>query len=268
MTSRYVSQYTIDHDRFDSLLAPGNEGTMALSLDTARNFAALHHAIPDGTVAIFDPLGERVGASQNFDDFFAFNELFAPSHADDGVERHRHIDPKGWLAERKRFARCATLTRRPVRMIELAAGCRVESLFLTVEGTRAGEPFVLQTSRRVIRCHRADEPLRDTDERAIALHATWGILDALSMRQLQVLRLVTRGYSNDRIGSLFGRTKRAIEWHIRGLFARLKVDDRVQLTLAGMRAGLDDIPDHAWNDMLALRFGIDHERRPSVSPEP
>nr|HRJ50437.1 helix-turn-helix transcriptional regulator [Phycisphaerales bacterium] len=131
-----------------------------------------------------------------------------------------------------------------------------------------GDLFVLQTSRRVIRCHQSDEPDQDTDHRRVAVHATWGILDALSMRQLQVLRLVTRGYSNDRIGATIGRTKRAIEWHIRGLFSRLKVIDRVQLTIAGMRAGLDDIPEQAWKKMLALRFGIDHERRPSDTLQP
>lgn len=241
-------QKLIGTPEFVSLLAPEHEGIIPLSFAAARQVASLHLSSSDACAALYDAQGNRLATSPGFAHFFGLD----PAH----VDRHRIGRPPrdGWLSERGRFAQTTALTCRPMRSVEIGAGFRVESFYASVQDADLPDQFVLQTSRRVIRCV-TEGPTVVSGDLTYALHGTWGAIDPLSRRQVEVLRLVTKGYGNDRIGHAIGRTKRAVEWHIRGLFAKLKVTDRVHLHIVGMRAGLDDIPDDVWAQILVHRFG-------------
>lgn len=246
---RGVHQKLIGIPEFVSLVFPEQVGAVQLSLETARHVAHMHLSDPDACAACFDATGKRLSTSPGYAEFFDLS-----SDATSDRQRGGKSNRESWLAERNRFAQMTALTCKPVRVIEIAGGFRVESFFTSVQDADLPSQLVLQTSRRVIRCG-TDGPPKASGELAYALHATWGTLDQLSRRQLEVLRLVTKGMGNDQIGASIGRTKRAVEWHIRGLFAKLKVSDRVFLHVIGMRAGLDDLPDDVWNQILIRRYG-------------
>lgn len=58
-----------------------------------------------------------------------------------------------------------------------------------------------------------------------------------SERELDVLRLVARGFSNDEIGARLGLTEKSVESHLRRLFARYAVVSRTELSLLAVRQG-------------------------------
>ncbi|MCC6427825.1 MAG: helix-turn-helix transcriptional regulator [Phycisphaerales bacterium] len=233
-----------------SLLAPFQARASPLSLSAARHLASLHLSSPDASAALYDPSGARIQATPNFEEFFGINGPVMP-------DRHRPPNWRElWTQERSRFIHTTALTGQPMQVVEIAAGFRVESLFASVQDEHASEQIVLQTARRIIRCPALPGTVnsRADDACSYAIEGTWGPLDLLSRRQIEVLRLVTKGMGNDEIGTAIHRTKRAVEWHIRGLFAKLRLTDRVQLHLVGMRAGLADIPDAVWRDVLGRRY--------------
>lgn len=239
----------IDHGDYSALLDYEPDANASLSLECARYVAALHSGGDDACAALHTSTGARVSNSGKFLQFFGL-EPTSP------LERLRpgRLGRDVWGNERSRFVQQTAMTGRPMRIIEIAAGYRVETHLACIQGEQAPEQLVLQTSRRVIRCS-TDRSWHALKDCSFAFYGTWGPIEPLSRRQMEVLRLVTRGLGNDEIGDAIRRTKRAVEWHIRGLFAKLKVADRVHLHLIGMRAGLDDIPDDVWAQMLARRYG-------------
>ncbi len=60
----------------------------------------------------------------------------------------------------------------------------------------------------------------------------------LSDRELQVIRLVARGYSNQRIGMELYLSHETIRTYLKRLFARLGVNDRTHLAVLAHEAGL------------------------------
>lgn len=64
----------------------------------------------------------------------------------------------------------------------------------------------------------------------------------LSERELEVVRLVVEGASNDEIGARLGISSRTVESHLRRLFERLGVASRTELAARALREGwLEDI---------------------------
>lgn len=96
------------------------------------------------------------------------------------------------------------------------------------------------------------------------LRHEWGCLECLSRGQLDTLRSVTLGLTNDGIAAGVHRTKRAIEWHIRFLNQLLGTQGREQLSVIGRRAGLSCFTDEAWQRILESR----PSRRDATAPEP
>ncbi|GMV26293.1 MAG: hypothetical protein AMXMBFR58_23240 [Phycisphaerae bacterium] len=234
-------------NEFVSILDPDHDAGVPLSIATARHVASLHLGLCDCCAAVFDAKGARIAVSDNFNEFFGLS--------DDGDRtRLGRTGRDSWIAERTRIAHTTALTCRPSRIVEIARGCRAESFFTAVQDDRGSDTCVLQTTRRMVRCSAIDRSYSVNQAPALTTFHTWGQLESLSRRQMEVLRLVAKGYGNDRIGATIGRTKRAVEWHIRGLFAKLQCQDRVQLYVIGMRAGLDDIPDETWSHIIARRF--------------
>ena len=107
--------------------------------------------------------------------------------------------------------------------------------------------------------HATDSAVRQVE----LMNHEWGRLDCLSRGQLDTLRSVSLGFSNERIAVRVHRTKRAIEWHIRFLNQLLGVHGREELAAIGREAGLCCFSDEGWAQVLRTR----PSRRDSGSPE-
>jgi DNA-binding CsgD family transcriptional regulator len=81
----------------------------------------------------------------------------------------------------------------------------------------------------------------------------WGPLEDLTRCQLDTLRRVSQGLSNDEIARSIFRTKRAVEWHIRFLNETLQVRGRERLGMIGRDAGLHLFGDHEWPQVVKTR---------------
>ena len=68
---------------------------------------------------------------------------------------------------------------------------------------------------------------------------------ALSAREIEVIRLVADGCSNDEIGHRLGVTSKTVEGHIGRLFVRTKVHSRTELAIRAVREGWLDLPGDA-----------------------
>ncbi len=84
-----------------------------------------------------------------------------------------------------------------------------------------------------------DAPLDPRVARVLLPSATPRPIDSLSVRERQVLQLVTKGFSNRQIGRSLGITERTVKVHVGHLFRRIGVADR---TSAAMWAR-DNLPD-------------------------
>lgn len=94
----------------------------------------------------------------------------------------------------------------------------------------------------------------ETDRsRRILRHHEWGGLDLLSRAQLDTLRLITLGLSNQQIADKLHRSKRAVEWHIRHLHRLLAVCAREALSRIGRTAAIDCFMDLEWEQVLSTR---------------
>ena len=95
-------------------------------------------------------------------------------------------------------------------------------------------------------------PMHGSSRRTLRNHE-WGALDVLSRCQLDTLRHVTLGLSNQQIASVMHRSKRAVEWHIRHLHRLLGAGTRECMARLGRSAGLDRFRDEEWANILATR---------------
>ncbi|WP_321393666.1 LuxR C-terminal-related transcriptional regulator [Emcibacter sp.] len=64
------------------------------------------------------------------------------------------------------------------------------------------------------------------------------ILEPLSERERDVLRLLSRGYSNQKIGQDLSIAENTVKWHIKNLFEKLGVKNRTSAVLAAQDLGL------------------------------
>jgi DNA-binding CsgD family transcriptional regulator len=234
---------------YGSLLDYEPDAGVALSLECARYLASMYSGSAETCAALHDAQGGRISNSARFMAFFG---LEPTTHAD--RIRPGRLGRDVWGSERSRFVQTTAITGRPTKIIEIAAGYRVETHLACIQDPSVNDQLVFQTSRRVM-LSETDTSWQDQRDCSFALYGTWGGIEGLSRRQMEVLRLVTQRLGNDEIGAVIRRTKRAVEWHIRGLFAKLKVSDRVDLTRIGTRAGLNNIPDDVWAQILARRYG-------------
>ena len=62
--------------------------------------------------------------------------------------------------------------------------------------------------------------------------------EALTKRELEILRLVARGQTNRAVGDQLGLSSRTVEVHLRKIFAKLDVNTRTQAAIAGLSSGL------------------------------
>jgi len=66
----------------------------------------------------------------------------------------------------------------------------------------------------------------------------YGHQPALTMRQLEVLELLAKGLSNKEIASVLGFTEDGTKEHLKAVFAKLGVNDRVEAVVTAIQRGL------------------------------
>jgi DNA-binding NarL/FixJ family response regulator len=69
------------------------------------------------------------------------------------------------------------------------------------------------------------------------------VLDALSERELDVLRLLARGLSNAEIASQLSLSQGTVRNYVSAILAKLEVSDRTQAALLALRYGVVDLHD-------------------------
>lgn len=74
-------------------------------------------------------------------------------------------------------------------------------------------------------------PLDPRVARALLPSATPRVRDTLSVRELQVLRLVAKGLANKQIGRALGISERTVKVHVGHVFRRIGVTDRTSAAL-------------------------------------
>jgi DNA-binding NarL/FixJ family response regulator len=60
---------------------------------------------------------------------------------------------------------------------------------------------------------------------------------ALTARELEVLQLVSKGFSNPEIGRFIGRTEGTVKVHVQNILQKLKVTDRTEAVAVGVQRG-------------------------------
>jgi two-component system, NarL family, response regulator LiaR len=104
-------------------------------------------------------------------------------------------------------------------------GTNVDRLIAAIAAAREGATYLdPQIARRVI------EHLK--------LPTSGPPVGQLSQRELDVLKLIVEGYSNQEIATALYLSPNTIKTHIRGIMNKLAVDDRVQAAVVALRTGL------------------------------
>jgi DNA-binding NarL/FixJ family response regulator len=91
------------------------------------------------------------------------------------------------------------------------------------------------------------EELLDAIRRAAGGGMAFGVRpragqERVSPRELDVIRLVVEGRSNDEVGAALGIGVKTVETHLRRLFERFSVASRTELAARALREGWLDIP--------------------------
>jgi DNA-binding NarL/FixJ family response regulator len=60
----------------------------------------------------------------------------------------------------------------------------------------------------------------------------------LTVRELQILKLIVKGMSNRQIADSLGITEPTVKWHVNILLSRLNVSDRTQAAVAALQRGI------------------------------
>jgi DNA-binding NarL/FixJ family response regulator len=103
-------------------------------------------------------------------------------------------------------------------------------LFNAIRGTVAGDTYVDPKVARKLFDHAAQRtPPPNT-----------GLLSILNEREVEILRLISRGYTNIEIAEAIHLTSGTVRNYISALFTKLNVSDRTQAALLGLRYGLAD----------------------------
>jgi len=74
-------------------------------------------------------------------------------------------------------------------------------------------------------------PLDPRVARALLPSSTPRVSDTLSVRELQVLRLVAKGHANKQIGRALGISERTVKVHVTHVFRRIGVNDRTSAAM-------------------------------------
>lgn len=106
-------------------------------------------------------------------------------------------------------------------------------LFSAIRGTVAGDTHIDPKVARKLFDHTAQRtPIPNTQ-----------LLSILNEREVEILRLISRGYTNTEIAETIHLSEGTVRNYMSALFSKLDVSDRTQAALLGLRYGLTDIND-------------------------
>lgn len=108
-----------------------------------------------------------------------------------------------------------------------------EELFKAIRSTVAGNTHIDPKVARRMFAHVARQTPVPNSE----------LLSKLNDREIEILRLISRGYTNGEISATIHLSEGTVRNYISALFAKLDVSDRTQAALLGLRYGLADIND-------------------------
>jgi DNA-binding NarL/FixJ family response regulator len=108
-----------------------------------------------------------------------------------------------------------------------------EELFKAIRSTVAGNTHIdPKVARRMFDQVARRTPVPNSE-----------LLSKLNDREIEILRLISRGYTNGEISATIHLSEGTVRNYISALFAKLDVSDRTQAALLGLRYGLADISD-------------------------
>lgn len=64
------------------------------------------------------------------------------------------------------------------------------------------------------------------------------LLEELSARELDVLKLIARGFSNDEIARTLFISPHTVKNHVSNIYRKMGMDDRTQVAITALRLGL------------------------------
>ncbi len=106
-------------------------------------------------------------------------------------------------------------------------------LFSAIRGTVAGDTHVdPKVARKLFDRAAQRTPIPNTQ-----------LLSILNEREIEILHLISRGYTNTEIAETIHLSEGTVRNYISALFSKLDVSDRTQAALIGLRYGLTDIND-------------------------
>jgi two-component system, NarL family, response regulator LiaR len=108
-----------------------------------------------------------------------------------------------------------------------------EDLAKAIRATMAGDtPVDPKMTRKLFNYVAQRNPLPDAH-----------IVSSLNTRELEILRLIARGYSNNAISETVHLSEGTVRNYISAVFAKLDVTDRTQAALLALRYGLVNVGD-------------------------
>jgi DNA-binding NarL/FixJ family response regulator len=116
----------------------------------------------------------------------------------------------------------------------LLKGTPRASLIEAIKGTAAGQTHVDPA---------VAGKLFDRIAQSRVLSADTTLVDALSAREMDVLRLLARGFSNAEIAERLSLSQGTVRNYVSAVLAKLEVSDRTQAAVLALRYGLVDLND-------------------------
>ncbi len=100
-------------------------------------------------------------------------------------------------------------------------------------GIGRGEPALSPAIAHKVLAHfrRADSPVTEGRKDPVAL-------DELSPREVEVLRLVSKGYRNAEVAKLLGLSPQTVGSYIKSIYSKLGISNRAEATIEATRRGL------------------------------
>lgn len=221
-------------------------GPVSISHDANLILRRVAEADADAWVVAIDEMGT----------FLFVNETYCRSFGRKSAEllglNLALILPEPVARERIEFGRVVAETGQPAVHYEFIFGRLFRAVLVPLPRTGEGRLAWVVTIRP------AGTPVPGNEEpigarTPMLREPIFGFFENLTDRELGVLRLLATELSNDDIAARLRRSRRAVEWHVRGLMEKLGAESRVSLFRVGYEAGLHLVNDDDWREILKRR---------------
>lgn len=215
-----------------------------LTITHVASLISLAQFIPGVFAAVYDREGRYLWISDSFTKVLG---LASPPEIGRSIVE---LFDSAWCRERMDVIKRALVEGTPFATVEIFRGRRLEAAFVPVN---AGTPAaaVMYIGRFGLWLPTPANNSHNSGPEAQLLEtADWGFLSVLTRRELEVLRFIAKGLTNEAIAQHIHRTKRAVEWHIQKLYEHLNCGQRSDLLKYGLTAGLHEIDDEHWDRMM------------------